>query len=115
MNMFEVPFAMMMKSVMAGGVPPAPPAGARQHAVPGDSLRVHPEAGCAVRDEGVRLDEAAGIEQQTEPLPRGQLPLLVLRLNPIFAPAFSGLGLPSAQLIDALIAHHGAAERGARH
>jgi len=36
-------------------------------------------------------------------------------LSPIFAPAFSGLGLPSAQLVHALIAHHGAAERGARH
>src|SRR5438128_1097289 len=72
---------------------------ARDDAVSRDSLRVHPEVGCAVLDEGVRLDEAARIEEEIDPLPRGQLPLLVLRLNPILAPAFSGLGLPSAQLV----------------
>ena len=45
---------------------------------PGYDLLVEPEVGGAVGDEPVELDEAALVEQQVEPLARGELALLVL-------------------------------------
>src|SRR5207249_1752691 len=72
---------------------------ARHHAVAREPLGVHPELRRAVFDEGVRFDETAGIEQELDPFAGGQLPLCVLRLDPILAPALFGKGLPTAPFV----------------
>src|SRR5690606_1576039 len=58
-------------------------------AVAEDLLLLEAEARGAVRDEAVQLDEAALVEQEVEPLARGELAARVLRLD---------AGLPAAQL-----------------
>ena len=55
---------------------------ARDDAVAVDALLLEPEVVRAVNHEAVELDEAALVEQQVEPLARGELSLLVLRLQP---------------------------------
>src|SRR5262249_20841837 len=56
-------------------------------AVAEDLLRRHPEVVRPVRLELVELDEAAGVEQQLDPLPRGELSVLVLLVDPLLPAA----------------------------
>jgi hypothetical protein len=68
------------------------------HAVAGDDavardlLVGHAEVGTAVLDEHVPFLEGAFVEQQFEPLARGELALLVLRVDALLATAQAGLG-----------------------
>ena len=55
--------------------PPVHRAPAGHHAVADDALLVHAEVARAVGDVGADLDERAGIEQQLEPLARGEAAL----------------------------------------
>ena len=71
-------------------------------AVAGEHLLVEPEVGGAVGDEPVELDEAALVEQQVEPLARGELALLVLLRDARGAPALLGLGLAVMELLEQL-------------
>src|SRR5438876_10702046 len=85
---------------------------ARDDAVSGESLSVQPKIGRAVLDERVRLDERSRVQQEPDPLARGQLPLRVLGFDPVFPAAFLREGLPPAQLLDALVARHMRVQRG---
>ncbi len=58
---------------------------ARDDAVAGDHLVLHPEVAAAVRDQLVELLEGAGVEQQFHPLAGRQLALLVLAPHPRLA------------------------------
>ena len=75
-------------------------------AVPGDDavavelLRLEPEVGGAVHDEAVELDERAFVEQQVEPLARGELALFVLRLEARLAAALLRLGAPPLEQLE---------------
>src|SRR5262249_28978298 len=51
---------------------------AGDHAVAGDLGLAHPEVEAAMRAQLVELDERAGIEEQLDPLARGELALAVL-------------------------------------
>ena len=51
-------------------------------------------------DEPVELDEAAFVEQQVEPLARGELALLVLLGDPRGAPALLGERLAVMELVE---------------
>src|SRR5205823_14937271 len=53
----------------------------------------------AVRLELVQLDEAAGIEQELDPLARGELSVLVLPVDAFLAAAQLGLGIQRRQLV----------------
>ena len=66
------------------------PAG--DHAVAVGSLLLHAEIGAAMGDEHVELLKGALVEQQLDPLARGQLALGVLRVDPLLAAAQPGLG-----------------------
>src|SRR5207237_4089358 len=57
---------------------------ARDDAVAGDLLGLHPEVGAIVFDEHVIFFEAALIEQHGKPLPRCQASLGMLRRNALF-------------------------------
>src|SRR5437764_2332628 len=78
---------------------------ALDHAVPGDHavaedrLLRHSEVVRAVRLELVQLDEAAGIEQELDPLARGELSLLVLPVDPFLTAAQLGLGVQRGELV----------------
>jgi hypothetical protein len=73
---------------------------AGDHAVAQILLLVEAEIGSAVGDEAVDLHEAAGIEQQVEPLARAELALLVLLRDAVGATALFGEGLLVVQLIE---------------
>ena len=60
----------------------------------------HAEVGAAVRDELVDLLEGAGIEEPLHALARGQLALLVLLAQPLFAAAELGEPLEVLELVD---------------
>ena len=62
---------------------------AGDHAVARDLLLLHAEIVAAVLDEHVPLLEGAGIEQQLQPLARGELALLVLLLDALLAAALA--------------------------
>ena len=85
-------------------------------AVAREHLLVEAEVGGAVRDEPVELDEAALVEQEVEPLARGELALLVLLRDAGGAPALLGQGLPVVELVEELsgIGHGGRRYRGRR-
>ena len=78
--------------------PPVDGAVARHYAVAEDLLLDHAEVVAAVRHKAVKLDKAALIQQQFDPLPRSELALFVLLLDAIFAAAEAGtvLHLPEA-------------------
>jgi hypothetical protein len=57
----------------------------RDHAVARDDLLVHAEVAAPVRDELVDFLEAAGIEQQVDPLARRELARFVLAAQPVLA------------------------------
>ena len=63
------------------------PAVARDHAVAGDALRLHAEVVAAVHDERVQLLERAGVEQDLDPLARGELARRVLLGDALLAAA----------------------------
>ena len=75
---------------------------AGDHAVAQVALRVEAEIRGAVRDEGVELDERAGIEQKLQALTRGQLAAFVLRVDSFLPAAELRLGAHVAQTIEAL-------------
>ena len=58
----------------------------------------------AVDDEPVELDERAFVEQEVEPLARGQLALGVLRLEARVAAALLGFGDPALEQLE-LVSH----------
>ena len=63
-------------------------------AVPVRLQPVEAEIGRAMRHEPIELDEGAFIEQHVEPFTRGELSLVVLRLDARTATALLGLGAP---------------------
>jgi hypothetical protein len=80
---------------------------AGHHAIAQELLLFEPEARGPVRDEPVQLDEAAVIEQQIEPLARGQLAALMLRFEPLPAAAQLGLLPELLELLQLLSHGHG--------
>ena len=82
--------------------PAVDPAVAGDHAVAGNDLLVQAEVGGAVGDEAVELDEAALVEQEVEPLARGELALLVLLRHARGSPALFGEGLAVMELVEEL-------------
>jgi hypothetical protein len=68
-------------------------------AVARDDLLIHPEVAAAVRDELVDLLERAGIEQQVDPLARGQLAGLVLLAQAGLAAAEFGAALELLEML----------------
>ena len=82
--------------------PPVDPAVAGDDAVAEVLLLGQAEIGGAVGDEAVQLDEAALIEQQVEPLPRGELALLVLLGDAGRPAALLGLGLAMMEVVEEL-------------
>ncbi len=67
-------------------------------AVAGDRCLLHAEVGAAVRDEPVELDERARVEQQIDPLARGELAGLVLALDASAPPASSARSVELVEL-----------------
>ena len=61
------------------------PAG--DHTIAGDAVLVRPKIGVAMFDEHVELLKTVFVEQKLQPLPRGQLAALVLRVDPGLAAA----------------------------
>ena len=70
--------------------PAVDPAVAGDDAVAGNFCLVEAEVGGAVGHEPVELDEAAFVEEEVEPLARGELPLLVLLGDARGPPALFG-------------------------
>ena len=68
-------------------------------AVARNQLLVHAEVAAAVGDELVDLLEGAPIEQQLDPLARGELSLLVLPVDPFLTAAQLGLGVQRGELV----------------
>jgi hypothetical protein len=82
--------------------PPVHGAVARHDAVAEHLLLLHAEVGTAMGDEAIDLDEAARVEQQVEPLARGELAGRVLLLDTNFAAALEGLGVERLELRDGI-------------
>jgi hypothetical protein len=82
--------------------PTVDPAVAGDDAVTGNDLAIEPEVAGPVGDEPVELDEAALVEQQVEPLARGELALLVLLGDPRGSPTLLGEGLAMVQVFEEL-------------
>jgi hypothetical protein len=72
---------------------------AGDNAVAADLVLVHAEVGTAVLDEHVPLLKRAFVEQQFQPLARGELALGVLRGNALGAAAQAGLGAHGLELL----------------
>jgi hypothetical protein len=74
--------------------------------VPGDDavaeelLLLHAEIGAAVRREAVELDEGALVDEELDPLARGQLALLVLRGDALGAAAGEREGAHALQALE---------------
>ena len=86
--------------------------------VPGDdavsqvSLVGQPEIGGPVGDEPVEFNETVFVQQQIEPFPGGELPLLVLLGDPGRPAALLGLGLAAVKIVETIAgACHGASGR----
>ncbi len=79
---------------------PIDPAVAGDDAVARILLLGEAELGGPVGDEAVQLDEAPLIEQQIEPLPRGELSLLVLLGDAGGAATLLGLGLAMMEIVE---------------
>src|SRR5262249_3157811 len=69
-------------------------------AVAGDFRLVHAEVAGAVFDEHVELFERALVEQQLEPLARGELAALVLRLDAVLAAAHARMRPPPLEFFE---------------
>ncbi len=72
----------------------------RHHAIARRAQRFDPEAGGAVGDEAVELQEGAGIEQQLQTLARSELPLGVLLGDARGAATLQRLGLPAMEFLE---------------
>ena len=72
-------------------LPAVDPAVSRYDTVTQRFVFREPEIGAAMRDEPIQLNERARIEQQVEPLPGREFPLLVLLLNTSSAATVSTL------------------------
>src|SRR5262249_52661870 len=72
---------------------------AGDHAIPRDTLLLHPEVSVAVDDELVQLLKRSGIEEQTHSLARRELALLVLAIDARLAAAQLALALAALQLL----------------
>ena len=84
-------------------------------AVAEDALVLEPESAAAVDDERVELDEGPRIEQQLEPLARGQLPFGVLLLDTFLTAAESRLRAQRVQSLDLrLVVGHAGLRSGVR-
>jgi len=59
-----------------------------------------------VRHESVELDEGAAIEEEIDPLPRGQFPLLVLQLDPLIAAPEPRFPVQRLEFFDLLFSVH---------
>ena len=70
---------------------------------PGMRRRVHAEVVAAVRHEHVELLEAALVEQDLEPLARGQLALGVLGLDAPLAAPEPGLAAAALELVEDIL------------
>ncbi len=70
-------------------------------AVAEEVLVAQPELVRPVRDEGVELDEAPGVEQEVDALPRRELPPGVLPLDADGSPTLERLGAHPLQALDA--------------
>ncbi len=76
---------------------------AADDAVAGDGRGlVHAEVAAAVGDEGVDLDERAGVEEQLDALAGGELARRVLLVDALLAAAQLGRGKAALQLLDLL-------------
>ena len=65
------------------------------------------EAGGAVRNETVHLDEAVVVEQQLDPLARRKLAARMLRLDPLLTTTQLGLGFELFQQLEFFLHAHG--------
>ena len=72
-------------------------------AVAGRAVLVHPEVVVAMLDEHVPLFEGVGVEQQLDAFARGQLALLVLRLDALLAAAEPRAGAFGLELLDDVV------------
>src|SRR5436309_701620 len=61
----------------------------------------------SVMGQQVRLDERAGVQEEFQPLPRGELAPGVLAFDRLRAASVDGLGLPSGELLEPFL--HGGA------
>src|SRR5262245_64222300 len=84
-----------------------PRAPARHHPVADDALLLHAEVLAAVGHEGADLDERPRIEQQLDPLARGEASLLVLLGDALLAAAGQRVLTSTAQLGQALLSVQG--------
>ncbi len=89
------------------------PAG--HHAVARWPVRLHPEIGAAVRHEHVELLERALVEQQLDPLARGQLALAVLCGDPPVAAAHARRFAPVLKLLKNILHGHASRRFGANY
>ena len=90
-----------------GDRPIGDPSVARHDAVTEEALLPDAELGGPMRDECIELDEASGVEEQVEPLARGQLAALVLLFDALFAAAQHRLGTHAAQPFGPFVDRHG--------
>ncbi len=79
---------------------------AGDHAVARDAPLVHPEVVAAMGLELVELDEGAAVEQEFDPLARGQAARLALAALPIFAAAQLRLARKLAHPFDIFLNAH---------
>ena len=70
---------------------------------PGGRLLLHAEVVAAVLDEHVPFLEAAGVEEQLDPLARGELALGVLRIDALLAAAEAGARALGFELLDDVV------------
>ena len=93
--------AMTVKSYAAiGAQAPVDLAVAGDHAVGRRLLALHRPLGEVRPAVDAQLDEGALVDQQLEPLARGELVLLVLALDLLLAAALPGLLAPLVQIVD---------------
>ena len=87
------------------GLPPVDAAEPGDHAVARDALALHPEVVAAVRDEAIDLVEAAGVEQEVEPLPGRELAGRVLLVDASLAAPVEARRLQVLQTLADVVAH----------
>ena len=87
---------------------------ARHDAVARGAPVSHPEIGDPVDHEGVEFDKRLGIQEDLEPLPGRELPLVVLLLNALLAAAGSRLILSRPEVLDLIFDGHGGPPRPPR-
>ncbi len=73
---------------------------ARDDPVAGDAPPLHAEVRAAMGDEDAGLGEGAGIEEERDALARGELPLLVLGIDPLAPAAEEHLRLALGEVLD---------------